>query len=84
MQAWRNLVEEWIQEENQLDIIRIMALNKVDLSESIIKKEKSIEDTPLKWVAEKEMPVLLTSARNGQGVEDLFSLLRNLIVQNYN
>ncbi|MBN1214424.1 MAG: GTP-binding protein [Candidatus Lokiarchaeota archaeon] len=78
--GWKELL--WDYEKNKSEIIKtsIIALNKIDFEEESISRSNDINGNKLKWAIDKQIPIVKTSAKTGQGVNDLFALLRNMII----
>lgn len=68
------------------DVPTVLALNKVDLDIDLqmILDDTKIINSPLKWVVEREIPIIKTSAKTGDGVDDLYFLLTNMIIDKLN
>ena len=84
-EGWNECLWGWeTQNPNENIEFCLIALNKADLGNGIAIRNKSLRDTPLKWVKDKEIPIIETSAKTGQGIDDLFALLTNMLIYREN
>ena len=79
--GWRDCIRNWEREKGSKQIeIFLIALNKTDLEDEAVLQNDDLNNTPLEWAIDYNIPVVKTSAKTGQGVEDLFTLLTNLLI----
>jgi len=82
--GWKDFIWEWeAQNADQTIGVYIIALNKTDLKDRTT-ISNNLVNSPLKWASTKRIPIISTSAKTGQGVEDLFALLTNMLIYEEN
>lgn len=79
--GWNTFLWDWETQNLDQNIgLYIVALNKADDKEKGIIQNSELEGTALEWVLDRQIPVVKTSAKTGEGIDDLFGLLTNMLI----